>query len=139
MEGPPRKLQERVAQEISDRLLAMDPRVAAVRVFIRKPHIFLQGTVESVGEELAHGFALGYGALLLLLLPLLLPYLVPLCALYMQAWSCFGGETELTFGGGECSGLTSVCCSSKSIYWQAMSKCSCIPFCSMHLLGNNSA
>ena len=103
MEGPPRKLQETAAQDISDRLLAMDPRIAAVRVFIRKPHIFLQGTLESVGEELAHGLGLAHGALLLLLLPLLLslllPYLVPLllncfsalCALFMLALICLCG------------------------------------------------
>jgi hypothetical protein len=62
VEGPAQQLQEAVAQEISDRLLAMDPRVAAVRVYMRKPHVALPGVLESVGEKLARELGIGGGS-----------------------------------------------------------------------------
>lgn len=62
VEGPAQQLQEAVAQEISDRLLAMDPRVAAVRVYMRKPHVALPGALESVGEKLARELGIGGGS-----------------------------------------------------------------------------
>src|SRR5574341_398743 len=45
IEGPPRNLLESVAEEIADRLLALD-RVAAVTVAVRKPNVKLPGPLE---------------------------------------------------------------------------------------------
>ncbi|KAF8066201.1 FOLB1 [Scenedesmus sp. PABB004] len=52
VEGPPRALQEAVAEEAAAALLALDRRVAAVRVYIRKPHVALPGVLESVGVDI---------------------------------------------------------------------------------------
>ncbi|KAI8466069.1 MAG: hypothetical protein J3K34DRAFT_434911 [Monoraphidium minutum] len=52
MEGPPFKLLEAAAQAICDRVLAEQPRVTAVRVHVRKPHVALSGPLESVGIEI---------------------------------------------------------------------------------------
>jgi 7,8-dihydroneopterin aldolase/epimerase/oxygenase len=47
----PFALVERVAQRCADALLAMDGRVRAVRVGVRKPHVAVEGVVESLGVE----------------------------------------------------------------------------------------
>jgi dihydroneopterin aldolase len=49
MEGPPYKLLEAAAQAICERVLAEEPRVAALRVHVRKPHVALRGPLESIG------------------------------------------------------------------------------------------
>lgn len=51
IEGPPFKLVEAAAQAICDRVLAQEPRVSAVRVAVRKPHVALSGPLESVGAS----------------------------------------------------------------------------------------
>ena len=50
--GPPFALVERVAQRCADALLAMDARVRAVRVAVRKPHVAVEGVLESLGVEI---------------------------------------------------------------------------------------
>lgn len=49
VEGPPRALQEAVAEQLCDELLKCDQRIAAVQVYIRKPHVALPGVMDSVG------------------------------------------------------------------------------------------
>jgi len=49
VEGPARQLQEAVVEELCGKLLQMDPRVTAVQVYLRKPHVPLPGVMESVG------------------------------------------------------------------------------------------
>lgn len=51
VEGPARALQEAVAEDVCQRLLQLDQRISAVRCYIRKPHVALQGVLESVGVE----------------------------------------------------------------------------------------
>jgi dihydroneopterin aldolase len=51
VQGPARVLQEAVAEEVCQQLLQLDTRVTAVQVYIRKPHVALTGTLESVGEQ----------------------------------------------------------------------------------------
>jgi len=50
--GGPCALVERVAQRCADALLAMDTRVRAVRVVVRKPHVAVEGVLESLGVEI---------------------------------------------------------------------------------------
>lgn len=47
----PFALVERVAQRCAEALLAMDARVRAVRVGVRKPHVAVEGVLESLGVE----------------------------------------------------------------------------------------
>jgi len=47
----PCALVEQVAQRCADALLAMDARVRAVRVGVRKPHVAVEGVVDSLGVE----------------------------------------------------------------------------------------
>jgi dihydroneopterin aldolase len=49
VEGPAKVLQEAVAEEAAQRLLALDKRVAAVQLYIRKPHVALPGVLDSIG------------------------------------------------------------------------------------------
>lgn len=44
-------LQEAVAEDVCQQLLQLDPRVSAVQVYIRKPHVALTGVLDSVGEQ----------------------------------------------------------------------------------------
>lgn len=50
VQGPARVLQEAVAEDCCQQLLHLDARVSAVQVYIRKPHVALTGTLDSVGE-----------------------------------------------------------------------------------------
>eukprot|EP00878_Enallax_costatus_P013952 GHUV01014591.1.p1 GENE.GHUV01014591.1~~GHUV01014591.1.p1 ORF type:complete len:158 (+),score=28.80 GHUV01014591.1:107-580(+) len=52
IEGPARQLQETVAEELCQHILQLDARVTAVQVYLRKPHVALTGTLESVGVEI---------------------------------------------------------------------------------------
>lgn len=52
MEGPPFKLLEAAAAALCDGVFDSQPRVAAVRVHVRKPHVALRGALESVGIEI---------------------------------------------------------------------------------------
>jgi hypothetical protein len=49
VEGPARVLQEAVAEDAAQRLLALDARVSAVQLYIRKPHVALPGVLDSIG------------------------------------------------------------------------------------------
>lgn len=52
VQGPPRALQEAVAEDVAQQLLLLDARVSAVQVYIRKPHVALSGVLDSVGIQL---------------------------------------------------------------------------------------
>ncbi|WIA29774.1 hypothetical protein OEZ86_012248 [Tetradesmus obliquus] len=52
VEGPARVLQEAVAEDAAQRLLALDTRVSAVQLYIRKPHVALPGVLDSIGIEI---------------------------------------------------------------------------------------
>jgi dihydroneopterin aldolase len=58
----PFALVERVAQRCADALLAMDGRVWAVRVGVRKPHVAVEGVLESLGVEVLRRRQQGAGA-----------------------------------------------------------------------------
>ena len=51
LEGPPAQLLEAVAERAAARVLGAHPRVTAVRLRIRKPHVAVGGVVESLGVE----------------------------------------------------------------------------------------
>jgi dihydroneopterin aldolase len=53
VEGPAKVLQEAVAEEAAQRLLALDQRVSAVQLYIRKPHVALPGMLDSIGGQRA--------------------------------------------------------------------------------------
>lgn len=59
VEGPHKVLQEAVAEQIALGLLQLDPRVSAVQLYIRKPHVALPGVLDSVGEWAGGGGILG--------------------------------------------------------------------------------
>lgn len=52
LQGKPHKLLESVAESICSRVLNMDARIAAVQVHVCKPHVAVQGPVESLGVEI---------------------------------------------------------------------------------------
>ncbi|KAF6256405.1 hypothetical protein COO60DRAFT_1529536 [Scenedesmus sp. NREL 46B-D3] len=52
VEGPAKVLQEAVAEEAAQRLLALDGRVSAVQLYIRKPHVALPSILDSIGIEI---------------------------------------------------------------------------------------
>lgn len=52
VEGPPRKLLEKVAELIASTTLDKYPQVSAVRVQVGKPHVAVQGSVDYLGVEI---------------------------------------------------------------------------------------
>lgn len=51
--GPPRNLVESCAHAIAQQVLSHFPRVCAVHVTVRKPHVAIDGVLESLGKVLA--------------------------------------------------------------------------------------
>ena len=49
VEGPPRKLIEAVAEDIADRILEKHALIQGVRLHICKPHVAIEGVVDSLG------------------------------------------------------------------------------------------
>lgn len=49
VQGKARALQEAVVEDVCQQLLQLDPRVSAVQVYMRKPHVALAGVLDSVG------------------------------------------------------------------------------------------
>ena len=49
MEGKPFQLLERLAETVAGDIIAAHPRVEAVQLAIRKPHVAVSGTLESLG------------------------------------------------------------------------------------------
>ena len=52
VEGPPRKLVETVAEDIAAKILVEHKLVQAVNVHICKPHVAIEGVVDSLGEQM---------------------------------------------------------------------------------------
>lgn len=52
VEGAPKQLQEAVAEEVCQQLLDLDPRVTAVQVYMRKPHVPICGMIDSIGARM---------------------------------------------------------------------------------------
>ncbi|KAK9806628.1 hypothetical protein WJX73_001964 [Symbiochloris irregularis] len=52
VEGKPRKLVEAVAEDIAAQILAQHTRVHAVNIHICKPHVAVEGVVDSLGVEI---------------------------------------------------------------------------------------
>lgn len=50
VEGPPFKLLEAAAEHVARTVLQQDARVAGVQVYLRKPHVAVTGTLDSLGE-----------------------------------------------------------------------------------------
>jgi dihydroneopterin aldolase len=50
MEGPPFLLLEAAAEQLAQKLLAHEPRLSAVQLYIRKPHVAVPGPLEALGE-----------------------------------------------------------------------------------------
>lgn len=53
VEGRPRRLIEAVAEDIADKILAEHSLVNAVTVHICKPHVAVEGVVQSLGIEIS--------------------------------------------------------------------------------------
>ena len=50
VEGPPRKLVEAVAEDIATNILDKHALIQGVRVHICKPHVAIEGVVDSLGK-----------------------------------------------------------------------------------------